>query len=193
MTSARKAGGRRLTANGALRFLLPLAALLLTPVPAQAKAPSATKVEDVVRVLKRHADPVLADFETVGSDVDVVLGEMIGGAKIDETLRARAALALGRYSAERWRSLLSATIGSLDAPMAVRAAAMIGYARVLKEGAFDDLKPWLTNPDRRLRIGAARALGEAGGARARVLLMDTIESEESLDVRAAMEEALKKL
>ncbi len=196
MMPARMADGRRLTANGAIRWFLPpvfVLALVASPAPVFAKAQPARKVEDVVRVLKVHSDPVAADFATVGSDVDVVLGELIGGAKVDTTIRARAALALGRFPAERWRSLLSATVASADAPVEVRAAAMIAYARIRKEGAFDDLKPWLTNPDVRLRIGAARALGEAGGARARALLMDTIEAEDSLDVRAAMEQALKKL
>lgn len=168
-----------------------VAALVGSFPEASAKRPGPVKVEDVVRVLTHRPDPVPADFSKVGSDVDSVLAELVGEPKADVEIRRRAALAIGRFGGHRATAVLTSAMCSRDVPDAVRAAAMVGLARARGEAAFEDVKPFLRDPSPALRIGAAEALGEMRGERARGLLAGTIESEESLEVRSAMERALR--
>jgi HEAT repeat protein len=170
-------------------FALALAATL----PALSKSPTPVKIEDVVRVLRAHQDPTVADFRKVGSDVDSVLAEIVTSGKAGDELRVRAARALGRYPGQRAEAVLTTVLTSREVGLAIRAAAMTGLARVRKAAAVEDLRQYLSDPLPELRAGAAAALGEAGGEAARSLLSAAIESESSLDVRNAIEAALKRI
>ena len=159
---------------------------------ATARTVTPVKVEDVLRVLKAYPDPGLKELSKAGSDVDLVLADLMGNPKQDVEIRMRAAAALGLFEGSRPEAVLTSTLSSREVPSRVRAAAMLGLARKLGQGVVEDLRTYLRDADATLRMGAARALGEAGGARARGILTDGLESEDSLDVRAAIEAALKR-
>jgi HEAT repeat protein len=169
--------------------LLPTATVL----PALARTPTPVKFQDVIRILKSVRDPTPKDFAAAGADVGIALSELVGDPKADTDIRARAAVALGRFEGQRPRVVLATTTHSRDVPEPVRAAAMLGLARSGREAVVEDLKPFLKDPSPALRAGAARALGEAGGTRAREFLQACVDSETSIDVRAAIEEALKRM
>jgi len=182
------------TASRLVPVLVAVAAvpcLVSLPLRAVAKHASPVKIEDVVRVLKHKPDAKPADFTKVGQDVDSVLAELVGEPKADVELRRRAARALGSFGRRRATAVLTSAMSSTEVPEPVRAAAMVGLARARGESAFEDVKPYLRDGSAALRIGAAEALGTMGGDRARTLLGGAIETEESLEVRAAMEAALK--
>jgi len=182
----------RSSADGACVLMAAAAALLATG-QAGAKIPTPTKVEDVSRVLKAKADATPKELSAAGSDPDAVLAELVGDTRADLELRVRAARALGGYPGQRARGVLTAAMTSRQYPEEIRVAAMTGLARAFKEVVLDELQPYVKDASPGLRAGAARALGVLGGARARALLLSAIESEEVIEVRAAMEEALKKL
>jgi len=172
------------------RIALCLAVALL-PCSVVARHQGPVKLEDVLRVLKYYTDPRPADFAQAGSQVDSVLAELVVEPRADEEVRCRAARALGRFGGTRAVRVLVATMSAPDYPERVRAAAMVGLALASGEAALEDVKPYLKGPSAVLRIGAAEALGVMGGERARVLLTASMESEDVLEVRAAMEAALK--
>jgi HEAT repeat protein len=166
---------------------------LLAAAPVAANPPSAVKVEDTLRVLRSRHDPEPKDFLPVGGDVDQVLAGLVDNSHLDVEMRARAAVALGGWKGPRPEAVLRAAMSDPGGPAELRAAAMLGLAKTSGEVAVEELKAYLQDRSPVLRSGAARALGRAGGGHARILVMAAIENEESLDVREAMEEALKKL
>ncbi len=177
------------------RLVIPMlvAAGLLAAGPGQAEAPTPTKVEDVLRVLRAHARATPEDLAVAGSGVDVVLTDLLVSRSVDREIRVRAAWALGGYPGSRARAVLVATMNDREEEAQVRASCMVGYARVLGPRAVGDLKPYLRDSDPVLRAGAARALGVAGGQEARDVLTEAMAHEEDLDVRLAMDEALEGL
>lgn len=175
------------------RAILGLVALILAAPAGRAEAPSPTKVEDVVRVLKVHPRATPEDLSVAGSGVDAVLTDLVVSREVDREVRVRAAWALGGYPGSRARAVLMATLSDRNEDAGVRAAAMTGYARVAGLQAVVDLKPYLKDASPALRVGAARALSLVGGPEARALLADALAHEEALDVRLAMDEALKEM
>lgn len=167
--------------------------LVLTIGPGRAEPPTATKVEDVVRVLKAIPRATPEDLSVAGSGVDVVLTDLLVSRDVDREVRVRAAWALGGYPGSRARAVLVTTLSDREEDAGVRAAAMTGYARVAGPLVTRDLKPYLRDANPTLRIGAARALGVAGGREARELLVEALSHEDDLDVRMAMDEALKEV
>jgi len=163
------------------------------PAIAAAKNPTTVKFEDTVRVLKSHQDPGPKDFATVGSDVDNVLVDLVGNRKVDADIRARAARALGFYPGPGTRAVLMNAMSTHDVEVEVRCAAMLGMARAFKEEVVEDLKAYLRGGDPDLRCGAASALAEIGGDRVRIFMIDAIDHENILEVRIAMEKALKRM
>lgn len=180
---------RRFVVHGVLGTLT----TVLAAGPGHAEAPTPTKIEDVVRVLKAHARATPEDLAAAGSGVDVVLTDLLVSREVDREVRVRAAWALGGYPGSRARAVLVTTLSDREEDAEVRAAAMTGYARLLGAKATPDLKPYLKHATPALRIGAARALGVAGGPRARALLLEALAHEEDLDVRLAMDEVLKEM
>lgn len=166
---------------------------LLAAGPGHAETPTPTKIEDVVRVLKAHPRATPEDLAVAGSGVDVVLTDLLVSRDVDREVRVRAARALGGYPGSRARAVLVTTLSDREEDAGVRAAAMIGYARLAGTRATTDLKPYLRHERPALRIGAARALGVVGGPQARELLTEALAHEEDLDVRIAMDEALKEM
>ncbi len=177
------------TAAGVTMLLM----CLLAPTAADARNPSSVKLEDTLRVLKTRQDPTPADFATVGSGVDAVLVDLMGNLKVDAEIRCRAARALGFYPGQPTRAVLMNAVFSNDVEVSVRSAAMLGLARAFRDEVVEDLKAFLNGGSPQLRCGAAAALGEVGGDRIRVFLMDAIEHEPILEVRVAMEKALKRM
>lgn len=158
-----------------------------------AKTPPPAKIEDVVRILRAHRDPVAEDFKKVGSDVDSALVEIVTSSKAGDELRVRAARALGRFPGPRAEGVLATIIASRETPLEIRAAAMTGLARVKGGAAVTDLKPYLFDPAPKLRAGAAKALGETNSEVAHELLLSALEHESVLEVRQAIDKALKRL
>jgi HEAT repeat protein len=165
--------------------------ILFSSLPAPARSLQDIKNDDTVKILKRFRDPTPAHFRSVGEDVDRVLVNLLITRRVDADLRIKAAIALGGYPAQRARGALVATLVDPGEPKALRAACMTGLARAFRETVIEDLRPFLKDADPELRAGAARALGAAGGEKARTLLLDSIDHEEILEVRQAMEEGLK--
>ncbi len=166
---------------------------LLAAGSGRAETPPPTKIEDVVRVLKAHPRATAEALAVAGSGVDVVLTDLLVSRDVDREVRVRAAWALGGYPGSRARAVLVTTLSDREEDAEVRAAAMIGYARLLGPKATADLKPYLKHASPALRIGAARALGVAGGRRARALLLQALAQEPDLDVRLAMDEVLQEM
>jgi HEAT repeat protein len=172
----------------------PVLLLVLVPVASAIGRPvTAEKVQDVIRILRAIPDPSRKELDAAGSDVDRALTLVVEDSKADETLRQRAARSLGRYPSPSVRGLLTGMMNSRLHATGLRTAAMIGLARGFREEAFHDLKPFLIDTSPAVRAGAATAMGEVGGPRARALLLDSIAHESDIDVRLTMEEALKKL
>jgi len=171
-----------------------VATILSFPVPfLAARVPSATKVVDVVRILKAKARATPEDLAVTGSEVDVVLTDLLANRTMDREVRSRAAWALGGYPGPRSRAVLISVASDRVEEPSVRASALIGYARVAGPGAVADLKSYLKDPNPVLRAGAARALGAAGGPDARSLLAEAIVHEEDLEVRLVMDKVLKEM
>lgn len=170
-----------------------LVAMVLASGPGRAETPTPTKVEDVVRVLKAHPRAMPEDLAVAGSGVDAVLTDLLVSRDVDREVRVRAAWALGGYPGSRARAVLVTTLSDREEDVEVRAAAMIGYARLVGPEAVTDLKPFLKHASSALRVGAARALSAAGGAQARALLVEALAHEEVLEVRLAMDEALQEM
>jgi len=180
------------------RALLPGAVtvvLLSLPAPStvNAKAPSKINVEDVIRVLKARVDPGPADLATAGSGVVNTLVDLVVRTRLDEELRIRAARALGHYPCDQSRAVLLTTISNPEEPRPVRVAAMMGLARAQGRHGLGDLEDYLKNEAPALRTGAAQAIAAMGGDRARTLLMSAMHHEKVIEVRIAMDEALRKM
>lgn len=167
--------------------------ILSASVPAFARNVQDIKTDDAARVLRRHRDPKPEAFKPVGEDVDRILVNLVITPKVDADLRVKAAVALGGFPGNKARGALVTTLANPQEPSTLRAAAMLGLARAFQTAVVEDLRPYLKDADPVLRAGAGRALGATGSDRARTLLMDAIDHEESLEVRQAMEDGLKLL
>lgn len=172
--------------RGVLSFLL-----IITCFGLEAKPPLPTKVEECLRILRHNPNPSLETLKQIGSDVDLVLVELLIDRRQSEEIRVRAARTLGLFRGERSRAVLVELIASREEPKTIRTAAMIGLARCLREDAIGEIKPYLLDKDPHFRIWAARALGEICTPLAKELLLQTIEHEDVLEVRIAMEHSLK--
>jgi hypothetical protein len=174
-----------------LFLTLSLALPLALPSPAAARIPTRVKYEDVTRVLKHRVDPTLEDLRSAGSRVDDVLVDLVGDPHIDLDIRIRASRGLGRFPGQKAKSALTTCVFSTIDPPALRGAAMLGLARIVGPSVIDDLKPFLSDRAAAVRAGAGRAIGSVRTDRARVILEGALEHEESLEVRGAIEAALK--
>jgi len=177
---------------GRLSLTLIVAVLLTTQV-ALAKAPSDTKVEDVLRVLRHEANPSRKDLAVAGNHIDGVLADLVGRTRLEMELRVRAARALGLYQGRQVETVLTTTLSNPDMKDAIRSAAMIGLARAEGVMALNELTQYLKDPLPAIRIGSARAIAVVGDERARTLLMDAIHHEKVLEVRLVMDEALDEM
>lgn len=171
-------------------IVIGLASLLVSPA-AFAKVPSKIKVEDVLRVLKHHTDPTPEDLKVAGSGVANVLADLVGRGRLDTELRIRAAHALGRYPGSQAAIVLGSTVSNPEEKLEIRSAAMLGLARAKGVQSLDKLSEFLKNESTALRIGAARAIGAIGSDGARTLLMNAMHHEKVIEVRLAIDEALK--
>lgn len=167
--------------------------LLILAAVAHAKMPTPSKVEDVLRILKAKARATPEDLSAAGADVDGVLVFILSSREFTEEIRARAAWALGGYPGNRARAVLVTTFTNTNESDSVRTAAMSAYAKVQGAVAIADLKPYLKDERPAIRMGAAKALALIGNPEVRVLLEDAIEHEDTLEVRLAMEEALREV
>jgi len=159
----------------------------------QARPVDEVKLQDVIRILQYKPDPTPRDFVECGSDIDSVLADVLSSRNVKPEIRVRAARTLGLYPGTRARAVLTSTMTTPDEDRDVRAASMFGLARLVGGAAIDDIKAWLKDPSPVVRSGAAVALAQIGGPRARQILMDTIAHESDLDVRLKMDQALNRM
>ena len=85
---------------------------------------------------------------------------------------------------------LRSALGDWRAPDAVRCQAALELAERLGPAAVADLEPLLHNDREAIRLGATRALGQAGGEDAKKALEDRLELEETAEVREAIQRTL---
>jgi len=159
----------------------------------QARPVDEVKLQDVIRILQYKPDPTPKDFRECGSDIDSVLADVLSSRNVKPEIRVRAARTLGLYPGTRARAVLTSTMTTPDEDRDVRAASMFGLARLQGGAAIDDIRGWLKDSSHVIRSGAAVALAQIGGPRARQILMDTIAHETDLDVRLMMDQALNRM
>lgn len=160
---------------------------------AQARPVDEVKLQDVIRILQYKPDATPRDFVECGSDIDSVLADVLSSRNVKPEIRVRAARTMGWYPGTRSRAVLTSTMTTPDEDRDVRAASMFGLARLVGGAAIDDIKAWLKDASPVVRSGAAVALAQIGGPRARQILMDTIAHESDLDVRLRMDQALNRM
>lgn len=136
--------------------------------------------EDSVRV---------AAAKALGARPDAYAEEILVGALRDGNGFVIAAVleALGKLRSARAREAIASMLSSEDEEIrrtAIRALG--GFGNV-----FDEIRPFLTDPDWATRRVAAEALGRSGDERAPVVLMDLHEREEDPAVREAIKVVLR--
>lgn len=142
------------------------------------------------------------------SSIDVVLGEAAvedlvelarSSAELDPGLRLAALRALGQYGAdaiadEALRDALAEYAPAAEGvELLYLRAAMGALAEASGPAAAGELAPLLEHPVRDVRATAAAALGRAGGAEAIPALRARLAVETVLQVRLALEDALRGL
>jgi len=159
---------------------------------ALAKLPRQTALEDIIRVLKTREEITFEEAsKTAGKDAISALVMIATDASFDRVLRARACLSLGNFQSKVVKKVLTSIFGNESEPLEVRKAALIGYARHARNKAIPDLKVFLLDARPEMRIAAAKGLKEVGGEEARQILIYALGNEEVLEVKLAIDRALK--
>lgn len=131
----------------------------------------------------------VAAAKALGSDLDSQVEEILINALVDGNGFVVAAVleALGKLRSERARDAIASMLSSADDEIrrtAIRALG--GYEEI-----FEEIVPFLDDPDWATRLVAAEAIGISGDERAAGVLMDLHEREEDRAVREAIEAVLR--
>lgn len=183
-------------ALGAMAMLSPRA------VPGEAPPPAGSGAGDagspplsgpqlraaVLALLERGAPP--EDWQPLGAAAVPVLEELARGAGTPPRRREEAIRSLGALEVPEAAAPLRALAADARAPDDLRARAAFALAQQQGPAAVADLEPLLQDPREPLRLGAARALGQAGGEDAKKALEDRLELEDSVMIREAIQKTL---
>jgi HEAT repeat protein len=158
-----------------------------------ARQPAPVRYEDVARILRANPNATPKELAQAGAEIDRILVDLATLRTELTEIRIRAARALGGYPEKRARAVLTTLMVAPDELPEVRGAAMEGLARAFGGKVVTELRPYLKDASPVLRTSAARALALAGGDVARGILRDALEHEPVLEVRLAIDEAIKNI
>ena len=177
-----------------LAFPLLLACATQGAPPPQAVAPNANSTSSRAQVESMLSQPNTSPeaWKTI-PDAAVWLRQIAGDATQPPQQRARATEALGTLDAPEAGPALLAFAGDANELAAVRSAAIVALAVRGGPASAQGLSGYLADANAEVRLGAAHALGIAGGEPAKNALQSRLDAETDPKVRDEIQKSLAKI
>lgn len=164
----------------------------LLPTRLAGKTPSRAKMQDALTVLRHLKEPTLEDLRRqVGEDLVDVLVDVVVDRRMDSQLRCKAAKLLSKAEPGRAVKVFRPIVVDMEEDRKTRTCATEGLGAAGGLEVLADVEPYLLDTDPAIRMAAVKALGLIGGPRARSYLLNALAREDDLEVKQAIDEALK--
>ncbi|MBM4387731.1 MAG: HEAT repeat domain-containing protein, partial [Deltaproteobacteria bacterium] len=178
--------------NVFIRALLLAFCLFPAEYPAWGEEESDSRTENAVVILKAVPKPERNHFSDI-KEADNVLCEIFNDAKNNEELRRRALYAAGLFPTKKVYAVMLELLSSAEPSVVLKTEAMISLARGFGEKSLTELKKFLNSGDKGLRIGAIVAISNIASKKAAEILSAHLGSEPDIDVKSAIESAIKRI